>query len=68
MAIIPAHVNHWQRIEQDVSESLLISIEPHILSHIAHESVDGDRLELLPLFAQSDSLIQAIALHLKSEL
>ena len=68
MAIIPAHVNHWQRIEQDVSESLLISIEPHILSHIAHESVDGDRLELLPLFAQPNFLIQAIALHLKSEL
>ena len=68
VAIVPAHVDHWQRIETDVCEGLILTLEPHLLSRFAHESVDSDRLELLPTFAQSDPLIQAIALSIKSEL
>ncbi|KAB8330644.1 helix-turn-helix domain-containing protein [Scytonema tolypothrichoides VB-61278] len=42
-------------------------LEPNFLSHIAHESVNPERVELLPQFKLHDPLIQQIALALKSE-
>ena len=66
VAIVPANVNHWQRIEAEVSEAILLTIEPQIISRIAHEAVNPERVELLPTFAHPDPLIHHLALNLKA--
>ncbi|MGL5833307.1 MAG: helix-turn-helix domain-containing protein [Waterburya sp.] len=68
VAIIPAQVNHWQRIETEVAEGILLTIEPQILSRIADKTMNRDQVELLPTFAQPDPLIQNITLNLHSHL
>ena len=68
VAIVPANVNHWQRIEAEVSEGILLTIEPQLISTIAHETVPSDKVELLPTFARPDALIQHLALNLKTAL
>ena len=68
MAIIPANVNHWQRIDAEVSGAIILTIEPDIISNIARETVNPDSVELLPTFAKPDALIQGIALSLKANL
>jgi len=67
-AIIPAHVNHWQRIETEVAEAIILTIEPHLISYIAHETINPDQIELLPTFAQPDPFIQHLAFNLKANL
>ena len=37
----------------------MLMLEPTHLGQIAHESVDGDRVELVPQIAKSDTLIQS---------
>ena len=68
IAIIPANVNHWQRIEAKVCEGIIFTIEPNIISDIAFETVNPDKVELLPTFAKPDPLIQHIALNIKANL
>jgi AraC family transcriptional regulator len=68
VAIIPANVNHWQRIDTDENEAILLTIEPQLISHIAYETVNSDRVEILPTFAQPDPLIQHLVLNLQSNL
>lgn len=68
MAIIPANVNHWQRIDTKQSEAVVLTIEPHVISHITRENVNPDSVELLPTFAKPDVLIQGIAFSLKTNL
>ena len=66
VAIIPANVNHWQRIETEVVEGIILTLEPQALSRLARETIDPDKLELLPTFAQPDPLIQGLALNIKA--
>ncbi|MGL5075884.1 MAG: helix-turn-helix transcriptional regulator, partial [Waterburya sp.] len=68
VAIIPAKVNHWQRIETEITEGILLTIEPQAISHIAYETINSDKVELLPTFAQPDPLIQNLALNLQANL
>ena len=68
MAIIPTNVSHWQKIETDVAENIMVSIEPRVVSTIAYELIDPDRVELLPTFAKPDPLIQHLAIALKANL
>ena len=68
IAIIPANVNHWQRIDTAVVEGIVLAIEPDIISNIARETVNPDSVELLPTFAKPDALLQGIALSLKANL
>ena len=68
IAIIPANVNHWQRIETKISEAILLTIEPDIISSLAFEAVNPDRVELLPVFAKPDPLVQHLALNIKANL
>ncbi|MBV6626076.1 MAG: hypothetical protein KI793_24605, partial [Rivularia sp. (in: Bacteria)] len=68
IAIIPANVNHWQRIDTPVAEGIAITIEPDIISHISRETVNPDSVELLPTFAKPDALIHSIAFSLKANL
>ena len=68
VAIVPAKVNHWQRIEAEVSEAIILTIEPQLISTSAHETVLSEKVELIPTFAQPDPLIQHLALNLKTAL
>lgn len=68
IAIIPAGVNHWQRIETEAHEGLILTIEPQIIARISHETIDPNHIELLPTFAQADLLIYSIALNIKANL
>ena len=68
VAIIPAKVNHWQRIETPMTDFAILTIKPDLVSHFAHEVVEPERVELLPTFAQPDPLIYGIALSLKANL
>ena len=60
MAIIPTNVSHWHQVETEVSEQIVITIEPDIFASIAHEVINPDRLELIPTFAQPDPLVSAL--------
>ena len=68
IAIIPAYVTHWQRIESEVSEVIILTIEPDLLSRIAREKIKANSIELKPTFARPDTLIQSIVLNIKTEL
>ncbi|MBW4617077.1 MAG: AraC family transcriptional regulator [Desmonostoc vinosum HA7617-LM4] len=47
---------------------LYLGFEPSVFAHAIYESVDGDRVELLPHFAKPDPLVYQIGLALKSAL
>ena len=66
IAIVPAKVNYWQKIEADVSEGIVFNIEPQIIARMAYESTNSERVELLPTFPKSDPLIYHIALSIKA--
>lgn len=68
VAIIPAGVNHWQRSQSDISEMIILTIEPHFLNRLARDNVNANLIELKPTFARADILIQSIALNLQAEL
>jgi AraC family transcriptional regulator len=65
--VIPADILHQSDWEQDVEFTLLL-LEPSYLAHVAHETVDGDRVELIPQFAKLDSVISNLGFALKAEL
>lgn len=67
VAIYPAHVNYSLRWEKE-SEFLLLGIDPTLLSQIAIELSTLETVELMPLLAIHDPLIQNLALSLKAEL
>ena len=67
VAIVPANISHICRSYGNI-EFLVISLEPHLISQIAYESVNLDRVELIPSFTSPDPLIHQIGLALKAEL
>ena len=68
IAVIPAYTNHWSKFESEISEVIILSIEPNLLSRIAREKIEASSIELKPTFAKPDILIQSIALNIKVEL
>ena len=66
VAIVPGGVNHWQRIESEPNEAIILTIEPKIITHFARETIQPEKVELLPTFAQSDPLLHGIAHNLKT--
>ena len=68
VAIVPAHANHWQGIEQDIAEAVILTLEPQFLAYTTSELINPARVELLPTFAQPDPLIYGIGLTLKNAL
>lgn len=68
IAVIPAHTNYWSRIELEVSEAIILSIEPNLLNRAAYEATKTSYTELKPAFGQTDVLIQSIALSIKVDL
>jgi AraC family transcriptional regulator len=67
IVLVPAQVSNQVRWDRETRFTIL-SLEPAHLAHIAHESVDRDRLSLVPHFATPDPLIHQIGIALKSEL
>lgn len=65
--IVPAMASHKSNWDREVEFTFMI-LEPSYLNQIAHETVDGDRVELMPHFAKPDSVISSIAAVLKTEL
>lgn len=65
--IIPAGVSYWSFWQQEAEFSLL-GISPQFLEQVAQESVNANRIELMPKLVVTDPLIQQIALALQSDL
>lgn len=67
IAIIPAGIAHRCNWNGSV-QFMVLAIEPALLRHVGQDWVDGDRIQLMPLFMQSDPLIHGIFSTLKEEL
>jgi AraC family transcriptional regulator len=67
IVIIPADTRNQHIWNQEVAFSLLL-LDPTLIAQIAYESIDVDRVEILPHFATPDPLIYQICLALNSEL
>jgi AraC family transcriptional regulator len=65
--IVPAGVSNTTVWTGD-AEFLRLTISPKFLREVAHESIDPDRVELIPRFAAFDLLIHQIGLSLKADL
>lgn len=66
-AIVPANVPHQSDWNREIEFTLLI-LEPTYLAQIAHETVDGDHVELTPQFSKQDRVISEIGASLKTTL
>ncbi|MBD2463525.1 helix-turn-helix transcriptional regulator [Oscillatoria sp. FACHB-1407] len=67
IALIPANMSH-KKLWQCDCEFTLLMLDPVCIDHIAHETVDADRVNIAPHFAKADPLIYQIGVALKSEL
>jgi AraC family transcriptional regulator len=67
IAIVPAGADHQSRWHQDLEFTALF-LEPNYVKQIAYESIDPDRIEILPQLSAPDPLIYQISLALKQEL
>ena len=71
ITIVPANTsnkNYWQNITTQTEEAILLTIDPQVIAQLARETINLDTVELQPVIAQSDPLIQHIALNLKTNL
>ena len=66
-AIIPADAAHHSTWDREAA-FMLLNLEPSYLAQIAHETVDSDRVELIPQFATLEPTISGIGFALKTEL
>ncbi|MEC4817651.1 MAG: AraC family transcriptional regulator [Scytonema sp. PMC 1069.18] len=67
VAVVPADSYHKSSWDAE-AEFLILSIEKLMFARAAHDSVDLQRVEIIPQFTAPDPLIQQIGLALKSEL
>jgi AraC family transcriptional regulator len=67
MVVVPATVQHQANWSEENTFTLLF-LEPAHLTQVAHESIDLDRVELIPQFARLDPLIHQIGVSLSAEL
>jgi len=67
VAIVPATAAHQVSWNQENTFTLLF-LEPNQLAQVAHETVNGDRVELMPQFAMPDPLIHTIGQALQAEM
>jgi AraC family transcriptional regulator len=65
--IVPANIFYQAQWDSEGS-FILISLEPTIFTRTIYESIDPDRVELLPHLQTPDPLIYQLGLALKSEL
>lgn len=69
IGVIPAHVEHWVTWKENIKFALF-SIQPQALKEIAPESINPDKIELIPAFAkpEPDPLIASIGMAIKQQL
>ena len=69
VAVIPAKAEHWSAWKTP-ARFVLFSIQPQVLAQIAPETVNPDKVELLPAFAKSepDRLVASISMAIKQQL
>lgn len=67
IAFCPANTLHWAVWQQEVHFTL-ITFAPQLLTRLANECTDRDRLELIPRFQFVDPVIQQLASALKADL
>jgi AraC family transcriptional regulator len=65
--IVPAGVTN-ATVWKENAEFSLLTLCPKFVGEVAHESINPNRIELIPQFAAFDSLIQQIGLSLKADL
>ncbi|MBD1909798.1 MULTISPECIES: AraC family transcriptional regulator [unclassified Leptolyngbya] len=65
--IVPAAVPHESSWGHEAEFTLLI-FEPAYLAQLAYETLEGDRIELIPQFARIDPIIASVGSALKAEL
>lgn len=66
-AIIPAYARHQGYWAQD-AKFMVLGFSPSDLNQMAYETVDSDRVELMPQFAKLDPVLSSVALAFKAEL
>ncbi|MBP5977623.1 helix-turn-helix transcriptional regulator [Brasilonema sp. CT11] len=67
ITIIPANASHSLSWNFDI-QSTILCLDPGFVSRIAYESISPETVELVPIFAQPDTLICQIGAALKSVL
>ncbi|QFS44117.1 AraC family transcriptional regulator [Nostoc sphaeroides CCNUC1] len=67
IVVAPAYTGH-RACWDTAGGVILLGFEPTVFAHAIYESVDPDRIELLPHFATPDPLVYQIGLALKSAL
>ncbi|MEH2358361.1 helix-turn-helix transcriptional regulator [Nostoc sp.] len=67
MVITPVNIGHQAAWDAE-GDFILLGIEPQIVAHAIDESVDVERVQLLPHFATPDPLVYQIGLALKGVL
>jgi AraC family transcriptional regulator len=67
IVIVPAAVSHQVSWNQENTFTLLF-LEPNHLAQVAYESMNVDRVELMPQFASLDPLIYQLGRALQSEM
>ena len=65
--IVPENIS-YQGQWSNLIEFILLGIEPKLVQHIAYESIDPEKIEILPTFPKPDPLIYQIAIALKTTL
>ncbi|MDJ0696592.1 AraC family transcriptional regulator [Mastigocoleus sp. MO_188.B34] len=69
IGVIPANVtNKCKCIAERDYDYMTLLLQPFQLANVAYETINCDRLELIPHFIKPDPLINGIAMALKSEL
>ena len=69
IGVIPTQAEHWIAWQKNI-EFAVFSIHPQALTNTAPETVNPDKIELLPAFAKSepDPLIASIGMAIKQQL
>ena len=67
VCIVPAHTRHWIHTTSK-QELIFLSLDVNFFKGVAYESVQSDRLKLVPHFTQSDPLLYQLGLSLKATL
>jgi AraC family transcriptional regulator len=65
--ITPANVSYWAAWDKG-GDFLLLSLCPKFVEQAVHESINAERIELIPQFTTFDPFIQQIGLALKVDL
>jgi AraC family transcriptional regulator len=66
ITMVPANLVYQTTWHHTIAATVLV-LDPQYLAKIAGESVDADRVELIPIFAQDDPIIYQISALLQAE-